>query len=73
MAGWMKMPLGTEVGVGPGHIVLDGDPAPPKRGTALQFSYHFCCGQTAGLIKMPLGTEVGLDPGDIMLHENPAP
>jgi len=22
------MPLGTEVGLGPGHIVLDGDPAP---------------------------------------------
>jgi len=29
-AGWTKMPLGTEVGLGPGHIVLDGDPAPPK-------------------------------------------
>jgi len=28
-AGWIKMPLGTEVGLGPGHIVLDGDPAPP--------------------------------------------
>jgi len=27
------MPLGVEVGFGPGHIVLDGDPArpPPKR------------------------------------------
>jgi len=25
--GWIKMKLGT------GHIVLDGDPAPPKRGT----------------------------------------
>ena len=29
-AGWIKMPLGTEVGLGAGHIVLDGDPAPPK-------------------------------------------
>ena len=29
------MPLGTEVGLGPGHTVLDGDPALlPKRGTA---------------------------------------
>jgi len=27
------MPLGTEVGLGPGHIVLDGDPAPIERGT----------------------------------------
>ena len=23
------MPLGVEVGLGPGHFVLDGDPAPP--------------------------------------------
>jgi len=29
------MPLGLEVGLGPGHIVLDGDPAPsPTKGTA---------------------------------------
>jgi len=28
------MPLGTEVDLGPGHIVLDGDTAPPRRGTA---------------------------------------
>jgi len=29
------MPLGMEVGLSPGNIVLDGDPAPPKiRGTA---------------------------------------
>ena len=26
------MPLGMEVGLGPGHIVLDGDPAAPKKG-----------------------------------------
>jgi len=31
-AGWIKMPLGTEVGLSPSHIVLHGDPAhlPPK-------------------------------------------
>jgi len=30
------MPLGTEVGLGPGYIVLDGDPAPlPKKGAQL--------------------------------------
>jgi len=28
---WSKMPLGMEVGLGPGHIVLDGDPAIPKK------------------------------------------
>jgi len=26
--GWIKMPLGMEVGLGPGHIVLDGDWGP---------------------------------------------
>jgi len=28
----MKTPVGTEVDLGPGHIVLDGDPAPPEKG-----------------------------------------
>ena len=31
---WIKMKLGIEVGLGPSQIVLDGDPAPPKSGTA---------------------------------------
>jgi len=31
--GWIKMPLGTDIDLGPSHIVLDGDPASPKRGT----------------------------------------
>ena len=28
--GWIKMPLGTKVGLGPGDIVFGEDPAPPK-------------------------------------------
>jgi len=33
MAGWIEMKLGTQVGLGPVHIVLDGDPArPPPKG-----------------------------------------
>jgi len=33
--GWIKMKLGVEVGLGPDHIVLDGDLyLPPERGTA---------------------------------------
>ena len=31
-AGWIKTPLGMEVGLGPGDIVLDGDPAPLPSG-----------------------------------------
>jgi len=30
----MKVPLGTEVGLGTGDIVLGEDPAPTKKGTA---------------------------------------
>jgi len=29
-AGWIKMPHGTMLGLGPGNIVLDSDPAPPQ-------------------------------------------
>jgi len=71
-AGWIKMPLGTEVNLGPGDVVLDGVAAPPKRGTAPQFLVHVCCGQTAGWMKTPLGTEVDLGPGHIVLDEVPA-
>jgi len=41
--GWIEMKLGMNVSPGPGHIVLDGDPAPPpkKSGTApAEFSAH---------------------------------
>jgi len=32
-SGWIKMALGTEMGLGPGYIVLDWDPAPlPQKG-----------------------------------------
>jgi len=31
------MPLGTELGLGPGDIVLDGGPAPPKGHTPPNF------------------------------------
>ena len=46
VAGWMKTPLGTEVELGPGHIVLDVVPAPRERGTAAPplFLAHVYCG-----------------------------
>jgi len=67
-AGWIKVPLGTAIGLDPGHIMLDGDPAPSpqKWGSAPQFSAYVYCGQAAGWIKMPLDTEVGLGPGHIV-------
>ena len=61
------MKLDLQVGLGPGHIVLDGDPAaPPQRGGAPQFSAHICCGQMAAWIKMPLGMEVGVGPATVL-------
>jgi len=73
-AGWIKMPLGMEIGLGPGDCVRWGTSSPsPKRGRAPQFSDHFYCGRTAGCIKMPLGMEVGLGPGHIVLDGDPAP
>jgi len=60
------------IGLAPGHIVLDGDPASPQKGAQRpQFSADVCCGQTAGWIKMPLGKELGLGPADIVLDGDP--
>jgi len=71
MAGWIKVPLGTQIGLGPGNFVLDGDPTPPQKKEAEppQFSARVYCGQTPGWIKMPPGMEVG----HIVLDGDPAP
>jgi len=66
------MPLGVEAGLGPGHVVLDGDPAPSSQRGTLPFWAHVYCGQTGGWIKMPLGTKVDLGPGHIVLDGDPA-
>jgi len=56
--GWIKMPLGIEVDLSQGHIVLDGDPAfipekgaqtqlpSQKRGHSPQFLSDVYCGET---------------------------
>jgi len=70
------MPLGMEVGLGPGDFVFDGGTIYPqkKRHThPTQFLAHVYCGQTAGWIKMRLGTEVMLGRGDVVLDGVAAP
>jgi len=66
------MPLGMEVNLGPGDVVLVGSQLPLKRHSP-QFSVHVYCDQTAGWMKTPLGTEVDLGPGRIVFDEDPAP
>jgi len=68
------MKVDVQVGLGPGHIVLDEDSAPSlPKGTAPQFLAHICCGQMAAWIKMSLGMELGLGPGDFVLDGDPTP
>ena len=69
------MPLGMEVGLGPGDFVFDVDPATPRTEgtpTTTQFLAHVYCGQTTVWMKTPLGTEVNLGPGHIVLDGVPA-
>ena len=46
--GWIKMKLGVEVGLGPGHIVLEGDQFPHGKGhsSPLHFSARVYRSQT---------------------------
>ena len=66
------MPLGTKVGLGPGNIVLDAEPAPPQ---GVQPPIFAACllWQTAGWTKMALGMEVGLGQVHIALDGDTAP
>jgi len=60
MVGWIKMSLGRKVGLGPRHIALDGDPAPPpQRDTAAPNFRHMSV--VAKRLDRSRGSEVGLD------------
>jgi len=68
-AGWIKMPVGKNVGLGPGYIVLDGDPAPShKKGTTPSFS---SMSVVAKRMYVSLPVLVGLSLGDIVLNGDP--
>jgi len=76
MAGWIKVPLGTATGLGPGDFVLEWDEAPtPQKGGRARppILAHVYCGQTAQWIKMALDMDVGLCPGHTVLDGDPAP
>jgi len=74
--GRMKTKLGTQVGLGPCHIVLDGDPAPlPQRGTAPPIFGPYllrpngCMDQDVTYF----GMEQGLGQGDFVLDGDHVP
>ena len=75
MAGWIKMPLGMEVGLTPGDFVLDRDPAPtPLKGHSPCPIFSPCLLWPNGWIdKLALGMDVGLGPGHIVLDGDLAP
>jgi len=71
--GRIKMKPRVQVGLVPGHIVLDENPAPPlPKWHSPQFLAHIRCGETAAWIKMSLGMELGLGPGDLVLDGDPS-
>jgi len=74
-AGWIKMALGMEVGLGLRNIAFDVDPATPRKGHTHPYPIlaNVCCGQVAGWMKTLLGTAVDLGPGHTVLNGVPAP
>ena len=73
--GRIKMKLGMQVGLGPGHIVLDGTQllsSPSPKGTQPPIFGPYPLQPRAAWIKMSLGMELGLSPGDFVLDGDPA-
>jgi len=74
-AGWIKMPLGTKVGLDSGHIALHRDSALPptlKRDTAHNFRAMFVVAKRLHG-STPLAIEIGLGSDDIVFDGDPAP
>jgi len=71
---WIKIKHSMQVGLGPGHFVLDGDPAlPPPKGHSPPIFGPYLLWPKAGYIKISLNIEVGLGPGDFVSDGDPAP
>ena len=65
MVGWIKMKLGMQIGLGPGHNVLGGDPAPPPlKGHSPPIFGPYLLRPNGCMDQDVIGMEVGLGPGD---------
>jgi len=70
------MPLGTEVGLSQGDIVLDGDPTSPHphgKGHTFRPMSIVAKRLDGSGFRMPLGTEIGFGPTNIVLNGDPHP
>jgi len=64
------MKLGLQVGLSPGHIVLDGEPVLPlTKGHSSPILGPCLLWPNGWMIKMPVGMEVGLGAGDFVLDK----
>jgi len=69
--GWIKMKLGTQAGLDPGHIVLDGDPAPASQNG--HSHPIFCCGYRATTLAGVASFAPISDPSDVGASTAPQP
>jgi len=69
----IKMPLGMEVGLGPGHIVLDRDPVLLPKGAQPSIFGPRLLWPNGWMDQDGTVMEVGLGPGHIVLDGDPAP
>jgi len=70
------MKRGVQEGLGPGHVVLDRDPAPPKKfAQSPNFRPMSVVAKRLDGLRyhLPLGMEVGLGRGNFVLDGDPAP
>ena len=73
-AGRIKMKLGTQVGLGPGHIVLDGTQVPlPQRGTAPPIFGPYLSQPNGCMNQDATWYGARPRPGDFVLDGDPAP
>ena len=72
-AGCIKMPLGTVISLGPGDIVLDWDPVPPKSGNGSSLFYPCLLWPNCFMDQDTTWYEGRLVPGHIVLDGDISP
>jgi len=69
----MKMLLGTEVGLGSGHIVFDGYISPTEKHSSPSIFSPCLLWPNGSIDQDVTWSEIGIGPGDIVSDGDPAP